>query len=80
MEKLLKVKNDMEEELKALNKKYEELKAEYIEFIQVADAEKFLHQSRYTIHSRIFETVQDIEILKAQIRTINYSIKLSEAE
>jgi predicted nucleic acid-binding Zn-ribbon protein len=81
MEKLITFKNDLESELTSKNKRFEELKKEYIEFVQDADADKFLNQNKYTIHDRIFEITQDIETLKAQLRTINYSIKLlKEAE
>jgi predicted nucleic acid-binding Zn-ribbon protein len=76
MEKLNNVKINLEDELKSKNKRFEELKKEYIDFVQSADAEKFLNQNKYTIHDRIFEISKDIEILKAQLRTIDYSIRL----
>jgi len=75
MNKLLKLKNDLERKKEDLQESLNKYKKNVLELIKTADAEKLTEINSYTSYGKMFDIARQIEEINAKLRVCKYLLE-----
>jgi len=57
-----------------LNEKFQEIKKEFSEFILKSDSNMISKMNKFTVYSRLMDTINELNELEIKIRTLNFAM------